>query len=66
MELRQGRVRLRNRIRFCTRGWWARKRLPRAVITALNCWCSRSVWTVFSDIGLGFWVVLCGARNWTR
>jgi len=31
------------RDRFCTRGWWAWNRLPRAVGTALSCWSSRSV-----------------------
>jgi len=30
-----------------------------------ECWSSRSVWTLLSDIEFGFWVVLCGARSWT-
>jgi len=29
----------------------------------VNCWRSRSVRTVLSDIGLECWVVLCGARK---
>jgi len=48
------RVRWGNRERFCTRGWWAWSRLPRAVGTALSCWSSRSVWTVFLNIGFGW------------
>ena len=36
--------------------------LPRAVVTALGCWSSRSVWTMLSYVGFGFWVVLCGGR----
>lgn len=27
---------------------------------------SGSVWTLLSDIGFEFWVVLCGAKSWTR
>lgn len=26
----------------------------------------RSVWIMPSDGGFGFWVVVCGARSWTR
>ena len=29
------------------------------------CRSSGSVWTVLSDIGIGFGVVLCGGRDWT-
>ena len=45
------------RDRGCTRGWWAWNGLPRAV----SCESSRSVWTLLSNIGPGFGVVLCGA-----
>ena len=38
-------------------------RLLRAVLTAPSCPSSRSVWTVRSDTGFEFWVVLCGARS---
>jgi len=41
------------RKRFFTRGWWAWNRLPRAVGMAPRCWSSKSIWTVFSDVG--FW-----------
>lgn len=41
-------------------------RLPRAVVTALNCWSSRSGWTALSGIGFEFQVILCGAWHWTR
>ena len=34
-------------------GW---DRLPRAVGMAPAGWSSRSVWTLLSDIGFGFWV----------
>ena len=54
MELRQGRVRLVVRRRFCTRGCWARNRLPRAVGTAFSCWSSKSIWTVLSDVCFGW------------
>ena len=53
------------RERVCTRGRWAWNSLPRAVGTAPNCWSLGSVWTVLSDIGFGFWVVLCGIGSWT-
>ena len=61
-----GRLGVRDRV--CTRGQWVWSGLPRAVVVALSwlsCWSSRSVWTIPSDIEFGFWVVLCGARNWT-
>ena len=29
-----------------------------------KCHSSRSIWTALSDIGFGFWVVLCGAKGW--
>ena len=31
--------------RVCTRGPWAWNGLPRAVLMALSCWSSHSVWT---------------------
>ena len=66
MELGQGRVRLGVRERVCTQrvlGHW--DRLPRAVVTALSLQSTRSVWTMLSDTWSKFWVVLCGAKNWT-
>lgn len=35
-------------------------------VTAPGCRSLRSVWTMFSDVGFEFWVVLRGARGWTR
>ena len=26
----------------------------------------KGVWTMLSDIGFDFWVVLCGARSWSQ
>ena len=43
---------------MCTRRQWAWNRLPREAGMALSCQISRGVWTVPSDIGFGFWVVL--------
>ena len=41
------------------------KALPqRAVGAALSC--SSCIWTMHSDIGFGFWVVLCGDRSWAQ
>ena len=37
----------------------------RAAGTALSSQSLRSIWTMHSDIGFEFWVVLCGARDWT-
>lgn len=45
------------RKRFCTRGQWAWNRLSRTVGMALSCWSSRSVWTLFLDIGFGCFCV---------
>jgi len=62
MEMQQGRFRLDIRKRFWTRVWWAWNRLPRALRTALSFQSSRGICASLSDIGFGFWVVLCGAR----
>ena len=61
MGLCQGRVRLGVRKRVM-RPW---NRLPRAVGMAPSCPSSRNIWKMLSDVGFGFWVVLCGARTWT-
>jgi len=63
-EKAEGRLNIRKRL--FTRGQWAWNRLPRAGGMALSCWCSTSFWTMLSDTGFGFWVVLCGGRSWTR
>jgi len=31
-----------------------------------ECWSSSNIWTLFSDTGFGFWVVLCGVQSWTQ
>ena len=54
------------RKRFCTRGQWAWNWLSRAVIVALSCQSSRSIWTTLSDMGFEFCMVLCGGRSWTQ
>jgi len=33
---------------------------------APSCQSSRSIWTLLLDMWSHFWVVLCGARSWTR
>lgn len=55
MELHQERISVSVRKRIFSRGQGA----P-------SWWSSRGVWTVHSDIELGFWVVLCGASGWTQ
>jgi len=52
----QRRVNMGVRKRFFTRGWWAWNRA-----TAPSCLSSRSIWTLLSDTGFEFWVVLRGA-----
>lgn len=37
-----------------------------ALTAVPNCWSWRSVWTLCFDIGLGFWVILCGGRSWAQ
>ena len=64
MGLCQERIRLIVRKRLYSTGWWAWNWLPRAVIVALNCQSSRSIWTTLSDILSDFWVVLYGSRSW--
>lgn len=62
-ELRGGRATLRVRKRFLTRrhcNW-----LPAAVGTTPGCWSS-SIRAMVSDIGLEFWVVLCGIGSRTQ
>ena len=54
MGLRQGRVRLGIRDRFCIREWWAWNRLPRAAVMALSCKClvstlRHTVWILSGD-----------------
>jgi len=49
------------RKRFCTRGRWARSRLPRALSTASSSQGSGSTVTTLSDTGFGIWVVLNSA-----
>ena len=39
---------------------------PGPVVMAPSCWSSRNIWTVLSDIGFDFRVVLRGARSWTQ
>lgn len=39
--------------------------LPMEVFMAPSWQSSRSIWTTVSDIGLEFWMALCGARGWT-
>jgi len=51
----EGRVVVRERL--CSRGRWEWNALRRAVGEGPSCWSSGSVWV---------WVVLCGARGWTR
>jgi len=51
---------------FFSRELWAWKRLPRAVGTAPSWWSSRGVWTLLSDMGFEFWVVLYGDGSWTQ
>lgn len=64
MVLHPGKVRLGVMKRFFSRGSWAWNRLPRA--RGGNCLSSRIIWTVLSDSGFEFWVVLCEGRSWTR
>jgi len=40
-------------------------RLSRAVVTVLSLQELRSVWTMLSRKGFGFFLVLSGARSWT-
>jgi len=62
--VREGQVGVRGR--FCIRGQWAWNRPPMAVNMALSCQSSRNLLTILSDVGFGFWVVLCGARGLTQ
>uniref|UniRef100_A0A8B9CRB4 Dedicator of cytokinesis 10 n=1 Tax=Anser brachyrhynchus TaxID=132585 RepID=A0A8B9CRB4_9AVES len=48
------------------RGGGTLNRLLRAVVIALSCWSSGSVWAALSDTWPGFGVVLCGVRGWTQ
>lgn len=40
--------------------------MEQAVVTALSCWSSGSVWAAYSDIGFKFGVVLYGVRSWNQ
>ena len=65
MELCQGRGSWVSGEGSAPEGGQAWNRLPRTVVMAPSCQSSRSVWTTLSDVGFGFWVVLCGAGGWT-
>ena len=58
--------RLDIRTRLFPTGRWAWNRLPRAVGTALICWSSGSIWTAFSDIGIGIVGGAVWSRGWTQ
>lgn len=45
-------------------GHW--NKLPRATVIAPSWLEFKSIWAMFSDIGIEFCVVLCGVRSWTQ